>query len=95
MLNAAIRLFDRRPYLRVPVAPGSSDYVEVDLWPEDWRTDDRPSDRVYTYTTRVMLEPVYLDDDYGLADDGVPVDETTAQTTEDADSVPTLEVESL
>jgi hypothetical protein len=92
-LNAVIALFRRRPAFDVPVKAGSSETYSSDLTFEEWSTDDQPQTQIYTYSTTVTVEPVYLTDDYGYAADGVPVGEVTVHATEDSDEFLQLEVE--
>lgn len=92
-LNAVIALFRRRPIFNVPVKAGSSETYAADLTFEGWSTDDQPQSEIYTYSSIVSLEPVYLTDDYGYAADGTPVGEVTVHYTEDSDDFLQLEVE--
>jgi hypothetical protein len=95
LMNNAVRFFHKRPYLRIPIKAGSSDYVDVDLVTEDWDPDDQPQNSIYTYASTIEVSPVYLDDDYGDSDSGVPVEDTSAYKTEDAETAfLELEVES-
>jgi hypothetical protein len=92
-MNAAADLFHRRPVFDVPVKAGSSDTYPAELAVEEWSTDDRPQTQVYTYRSRVSIEPVYFADDYGYAADGVPNEEVTVHATEDSDEFLDLGVE--
>lgn len=92
LLNHAIRYFERRPFLRIPESAALANYVEVDLYVEDWRSSDRWADRLHVHESRIRIEPVYLDDSFGLADSGAPVDEVVTAETSDAASALTLEV---
>lgn len=86
LVAAAVRYFHRRPFLRIPISVDSSDYVEVDIFvTESWRPEDRPGDRLYVYSSELRVEPVYLDDDYGLASGGVPVGDISTFEAEDLD----------
>ena len=94
LLGKAMQFFHRRPYLRVPTSTGSGTEVEVDLYVDDWTPNDRPSDRVFTYETDIRVEPIYMEDDDGYADRGIPVGDVVAQTLPGADAV-ALETEEL
>jgi hypothetical protein len=92
LLNATIRLFNRRPYLQYAAFPGSDDLVRSDLFVRGaWTTEDRPEDRVYSYRSEIAVEPVYLDDDYGVASTGIPVEDVTSVSTQDNDEFLSLE----
>ena len=94
LLGKATQLFHRRPYLKFPTSTGSSTEVEVDLYVDDWTPNDRPADRVFTYETEIAIEPVYMEDDDGYADRGIPVGDIVAQTLPGEDAV-ALETETV
>jgi hypothetical protein len=92
-LNAAQNLFHRRPSFDTPVKAGSSATYLSDLEIADWTTADNEANQLWSYESRVSIEPVYLTDDYGYAADGIPNDEVTVHATEDSDEFLQLEVE--
>ena len=83
--DAAIRFFNRRPYLRVPTTAARTEFREVEISVSDWSSGDRPGDDIYTYETTITIQPIDIDDDFGLASDGIPsADEPTVLKTEDS-----------
>jgi hypothetical protein len=83
LLNAVIRHFDSRPFMRVPLEPAGVNFMRVDAKLAEWSIADRREDRLYLAESTLALEPIYLDDEYGAADGGVSVgDIVTAETQE-------------
>ncbi len=92
-LNALVALFRRRPIFNVPLKAGSDVTYQAGLMFEEWRADDDPRNEIYTYSSTVSLEPVYITDDYGYSADGTPVGEVTVAYTDDSEDFLELEID--
>lgn len=83
--NVAVRYFHKRPWFYLPAGPADPTELRVRCWVEsEWTAKDNLPNQTFAFENDIRLEGIELDDAYGQATTGVPVDDFfTEQTVDD------------
>jgi hypothetical protein len=92
--NAVIRHFHRRPYFNLPDGPTAPNDIAFRLAVEgEWSPRDNFQNQTFAFENDLRIEGVEFDDAYGLASDGVPIDDFVTDETLDDDTYLDLTLE--
>ncbi|KKN87422.1 hypothetical protein LCGC14_0258770 [marine sediment metagenome] len=73
LMEAAVRYFQRRPIFVFQAGPSDPTEIECQLFVEGtWAPADNEQDQTYTYSNKIRLQGIWIDDSSGLAAAGLP-----------------------